>query len=676
MKKLLTTLFASTILLCAHAQVEQNADFVLNGVKYIITGENTVGIYGIDTELTEITIPENVTNADKTYTVTTIEEEAFKYSDATKIVLPNTITEIKDGGLSTCSNLTELKLSENLKKLGTFALAYCRKLTSITLPEGLEEISGSCFASCEGLVTLNLPSTIKTIGNGAFYKIAIKEFVFPASCETIGNNAFQLCPKLEKVTFNSSIKTFGEGTFRDCALLTTVNLEAATGVKALSKFLFLSCKKLTDVIIPENVEELGTSVFAGTNISAFKLSEKNKNLTIIDEAIYSADKKLLYAFPPASTTETVTVANGCIGIGGGAFDGSNIKKIVLPDGMRAFDEYAFCESQLAEINFPASLVYMGEQALAGTQFTSITLPENLTSVSYAMLAMSPKLTSVTIPASVRAMGECAFRGCTALKEVHCLGAEPPYMEIYEEEDNPFGYIDRDQVTVSVPKGRIAAYKKAGWDTFSQIVDTEAAVFLQENIDPANNAELTKIESIKITFPEDVIIVKSNPAIKISKDQELYGTPVTVYDEWTLVPVSSTDKKTVNLFLADSDGFTSFLALENGVHYYLELPAGVVKNASGDFNQKIVLHYVGTDLGTGIKDVAGTNDCFIITGDNSISVILGSFSNCTVQLYDSNGMLLESVKNASDKVTLNASSHGVFIIRVNTNGIVKTFKVVK
>lgn len=677
MKKLLSTLFALAMLLCVHAQNTENSNFKIDGVEYTIMGEGTVGVSDVDSKLAEIIIPATVKNEDKTYTVMTVEEEAFKYSDATKIELPNTVTEIKSQGLSTCGNLTELKLPENLKTLGTFAFAYCKKLTSITLPEGLEAIPGSCFASCEALVTVNLPSTIKTIGNGAFYKIPIREFVFPASCESIGSNAFQLCPKLEKVTFNSAIKTFAEGTFRECKLLTSVNLEAATAVKVLSKFLFLTCTNLADVIIPENVEKFETSVFAGTNISAFKLDEKNNNFIIINEAIYSADKTVLYAFPPKSKAETVTIATGCVGIGGGAFNGSGVKKVILPEGTRAFDEFAFCESKLEDINFPASLVFMGEQALAGTQFTSITLPENLTLVSPALLAMSPKLTSVTIPASVRAIYEMAFRACQELKEVHCLGAEAPYMEIYEEEDNPFGYLDREVVTVSVPKGRIEAYKKAGWDTFSKFVDTEAAVFLQDAINPANDSELTKIESIKITFPEDANIVSKNPKIKLSKGQELYGTPVAVYDDWTLVPEGSANKKMVNLWLMDSDGFTSSIALEKGVDYFLEIPAGVVKNVSGALNQKIVLHYVGTDKASGVEDVSGTSDCFVVTDGAGINVILGSFSDCTVQLYNTNGVLLESVKNASGKVTLNTAVEGVLIVRVkNANGTAKTFKVVK
>lgn len=674
MNKLLSTLFTFSMLLGAHAQNNESANFTKNGVEYIITGENTVGVYGVDTKLVEVIIPETVENTGKTFTVTTVEEEAFKYSDATKIELPNTVTEIKDQGLSTCGNLIDLKLSENLRKLGTFTFAYCRKLTSISLPEGLEAIPSSCFASCESLSTINLPSTVKTIGNGAFYKTSLREFVFPASCESIGDNVFQLCPKLEKVTFNPAIKTFGEGTFRECVLLTDVNLEAAVNATALSKFLFLGCKRLADVIIPENVKEIKTSAFAGTGISAFKLSDKNKNLAIIDEAIYSSDKKILYAFPPKSGTETVTVIDGCIGIGGGAFDGSGVKKVVLPEGMRAFDEFAFCESKLADINFPSSLVYMGEQALAGTQFTSITLPENLTFISYALIAMSPNLTSVTIPASVRSIDECAFRGCIALREVHCLGAEPPYMTIYEEGDNPFGYIDRDDVTVFVPEGRIDAYKKAGWDTFSNFVDTEAAVFSPETIDPVNDSRLSKIESIKITFPEDAIIVETNPEIKVSRDQELYGTPVTVYDTWMLVSNGSTDKKTVNLFLADSDGFTSYLAFEKETHYFVEIPAGIVKNAGGAFNQKIVLHYVGTDKGLGVEDVLGTDDCFIVADGSNIDVVLGSLANCTVQLYNTNGVLIESIQNASNKVTFKAPGKGMFMVRVNAGGNIKTFKV--
>lgn len=671
MRKLITTLLFLVALFSANVQAAEPISFTIDDVTYVSTGATTAGVKDVKTDLATIIIPETVANNNITYTVTSVEYQAFYYCDATYIELPNTVTEIKEQGISTCSNLVNLKLSTNLKKLDRFAFYNCKKLTTITLPEGIEAIPASCFAQCEALTTIILPSSIKSIANGAFYKTPITEFTFPALCESVGSNAFQLCPNLNKVTLNSSITSFGEGAFRSCVQLTSVNLEAAKQLSKLSDLMFLDCEKLTDIIIPINIKEFGISVFSGTNISAFKIDADNKNLVIIDEAIYSSDKKMLHAFPSKSLAKTYVVIDGCIGIGGGAFENSSVKKITLPDGIRALDKFAFCNSMLEEINFPASLVFMGEQALAGTQFTSITLPENMIDINYALLAMSLKLQSVTIPASIKTIYSCAFKGCTALREVHCLGAIAPYLELYDEDDNPFGYIDRDIVDVTVPKGRIEAYKKEGWDTFSKFADTEKAVLLQSAITPENNSELKEIGAIEITFPDATTVVTMNPDVKLSKGQELYGTIVPV-DGWMAVNNSS-DKKTVTVFPADYDSFLSPVKLENQEKYYVEIPANTFKNEANEFNQKIVLHYVGK-IGSSVEDITGSNDCFVIKEGGRVHVKLGDLQNCTVQLYNINGMLLETIEKASNLATFNTQTEGILIIHVISNKTIKTFKV--
>ena len=52
-------------------------------------------------------------------------------------------------------------------------------------------------------------------------------------------------------------------------------------------------------------------------------------------------------------------------------------------------------------------------------------------------------------------------------------------------------------------------------------------------------------------------------------------------------------KKVNVFPADEyqEG-PQPIPMEDGVDYYVTIPAGIVKNAEGSLNQKIVLHFVG------------------------------------------------------------------------------------
>lgn len=95
MKKIFTLVFAASLATSAFAQ--EAATFVVDNVEYIVTGEKTVGLSGLTDEFaaTELTVPSEVVNEGKTYSVTSIEEEAIKWSDLTKLVLPASVTELK-----------------------------------------------------------------------------------------------------------------------------------------------------------------------------------------------------------------------------------------------------------------------------------------------------------------------------------------------------------------------------------------------------------------------------------------------------------------------------------------------------------------------------------------------------------------------------------------------------
>ena len=614
MNKLLQfALISGTMMLTAISASAQDATtFALDGVEYKTIGENTVEVSDLDDatgKAATITIPQTVENAGKTYTVTAVGEYAFYYSEATKITLPETVTAIKRCGIYNCDNLTDLTIPAGLKTLEPFSLAYLKSIKSITIPEGVTEIPMNCFMGNTTMTSVTLPAGIKYIGNGAFYKTPLTEFTFPAACEEVGDNIFQNCLNLKKVVFNSALKKTGTGVFLTCKALTDVNLEAATQLEALNSDMFVECQALSDVTIPASVKTIGNATFGDTNISAFKIAEGNKNLVLVDGAIYNADKTLLYAYP-SKGAETLTVDPACVGISGGAFYGSQIKKVTLPEGMLAFDDYAFCKSQLSEINFPKSLTYMGEQALAGTKFVDLTLPENLTTISDGLVGQSSTLKNLTIPANVRIVYNHAFQGCKALATVRCLGGVAPELySYYDEDDNPFGYVSRESVKFSVPAGSLQSYKDAGWGDLFTINETEAAVFV----------------------------------------------PVTVFG-------------------SDYDGFTQSFELEKDVHYFLTIPAGVVKNAAGALNQNIVLELVGSST-SGVESVSG-NEAFVVNRNGAFDVVLGSLTDCTVEMYNAAGMKVAEANHAEGTVHFAADNRGLYIIRVAAEGKTLTFKVVK
>ena len=587
-------MLAAAALCGLDAQESEPAVFTYGGMEFTVTGEATAGLSDAN-KLPEVVIPETVENEGNTYTVTSILEDAFDYNDVTtKVVMPNTITEVAYCGMYGAEAVTELVVSENLRTLGGYAFAYMESLPSIDLPEGITEIPGDCFFMSSALQAIKLPSTVQSIGGGCFYKSGLAEFTFPDACETVGSNVFQGCPNLVKVTFGPNLRTMDEGTFRECAALAEVDMTPAAQLEALPDFLFDQCTALEGTVtIPAGVKSLGIGVFGATNVSGFELAEGNTGLALVDGILYSADKTLLYAFPPKSAATEVTVADGCVGISGGAFDGAaSLAKVTLPETMRAFDDNAFLNcSSLKDMNFPASLVYMGSYALAGSGLEEIVLPEGMTTIYEGVMAQMPALKKVTIPAGITVIDMYAFRECEALTDVYCLGAEPATLNWYDAWDHPF-YMINSAAVLHVPAGAKAAYESDyDWsDSFAEIVDDQPAVFQPESFDPADGTEMKEFSKVLITFSEEVTIVETQPEAKLYKGDELTGTLMEPDSYW--LATEEDDPNTVGIVGQDYDSFNQVFALEAGEEYTFVIPAGTFKSASGALNQKIVLHYAG------------------------------------------------------------------------------------
>ena len=677
MKKFVTFFVALATLCPFVSSAQESTTFEANRIRYTVTGESTVGVSGFnetyeenEPKVTDVVIPSTVSYEGKDYTVTSIEEDAFYWtSGITRIEMPNTVTALKSSAIYYNYDLEEVVLSESLTSLGSYALASNSKLTSLAIPAGVTEIPQSCFYNNPSLTSISFAGNITSIGSGAFYKAGLSEITIPGSCKSIGSNAFQLCPNLAKVTLGEGVDSLAEGAFRECAKLATINLPSS--LRKIGAYAFLDNTSLTSVTIPAGVSEVGDAAFSNTGVTAFAVEAGNTACKAVDGVLYSADGRVLMAYPNQAAAE-YTIADGCLGVGEGAFSHAQVQKVIVPEELRAFDDNAFSESALAEINFPSSVVLLGNQAFAKTQLTTLVLPENITAVYEGTFAQCEALKSVTIPAGVRTIESYAFNGCTALTEVFCLGATPPMLNYYEGYDHPFGNIEASQVTVYVPKGTLSDYENSEWgDQFDHIVESATGVLAPESVLPANDSELESLGTLEITFATNIFPLEQYPKVTVVKGQELAGEPVVIEWGWLSYAIG----QTLTVYPVDEyqEGVQP-IALESGEEYYVTIPAGIVMNADGDRNQKIVLHFTGKEQ-SGIAQVE-SNECFVTQNAGLLQVVLGSLSNCTVELFNTTGHLLDRIDGAQGSVSFQPAASGLYIVRVTSGNTSKTFKVVK
>ncbi len=437
--------------------------FTVEGIIYTVLNSAEVGVSGVSSDLTEVTIPASIENADGIQlNVVSIEEDAFYYSNVAKVTLPEGIRTLNYGAFRT-SPLAEINLPSTLTSIGEHAFRSTQ-LTAITIPDGVTELPSSVFASCANLTQVTLPANLTSIGSGAFYKAGISSIEIPASCQTIASEAFEMCDKLTNITLPSGLTEISSMVFLGCTSLTDITIPATVTTIRTRAF---EDTGLTSLILPASVAQIASSSFNGTPIATISVDAANSAFKTVDGVLYAADNSFLYLYPRTTTTTDYTVVDGCKGIIGGAFYGCDVKNVSLPETMLGIDEYAFCMSDLESINLPDAISIIYTQAFAGTKLSEVVLPAGLTEISDALFASCENLKSVTIPAAVTGIGNRAFYGCTSLEEIICLGETPAEFDAWEALSAPFLNVDCSKVTVYCPDGEsvLSAYLASEWADF-------------------------------------------------------------------------------------------------------------------------------------------------------------------------------------------------------------------
>ena len=130
---------------------------------------------------------------------------------------------LDDREISEITIVSELN-GRAVKEIMHHAFAYYTELKEVTLERGFSKINYAAFRECVNLQSITLPDGITEIGNRAFFKTAIEEFVMPDSVTSIDSELFGGCESLKSVNVSRNLKTLPFNTFFDCNSLESVFL--------------------------------------------------------------------------------------------------------------------------------------------------------------------------------------------------------------------------------------------------------------------------------------------------------------------------------------------------------------------------------------------------------------------------------------------------------------------
>ena len=412
--------------------------------------------------------------------VVTIDYSALYRFSGTELVLPDSLEEIKAGGIQGALNITTIVIPAKVKVLGASAFSGCNSLTQITFATGsqLELIGDSAFSGCKLVTEMILPDNITKIGANAFtncYKLetivlpkalkklesqtfmdcsALKNVTIQEGTTEIGENCF-LRSGIETITLPDSLVTIADLAFDQCANLTTVVLSENGKLESIGNQAFQQNAKLTSVGFGSKLQSIGNQAFAGCTAlknvvppdSATTIGkEAFKGCTALESVTMPAALEAIPAslFEDCTKLGAISIGAAVTDIGAAAFKNcaalttvifdpacaittvksevfagtTSLTAIAIPASVTKIEAKAFYQSGLSELSLPGALTTLGEEAFREcVNLEEVSIPNALTVIPAYAFADCTSLTTLNLYAGLERINDFAFSGCSSLAAV-------------------------------------------------------------------------------------------------------------------------------------------------------------------------------------------------------------------------------------------------------------------
>jgi len=270
-----------------------------------------------------------------------------------------------------------------------------------------------------------IPAEINEIGQYAFNmsKVRVIHFAPESKLDTIHSSAFADQTTLEDIYLPNSLTYIGDCAFKGCTGLT--KLEIPSSLKRIGLLAFANCTKLSSVYFNDGLIDLELCAFEGdTSLSGVHIPStiKNNGTSGVGPATYTFGEQ----FRGCDALKSITFSNELKMIPGGLFQLSGIVNLVIPDtiteigprafeacsqlksikfgnGLQSIDSEAFdmCKN-LESVEIPGNVKRIERLAFYNcTNLASVILNEGIVDVEIGAFGKLPKLTMVTIPASIK-----------------------------------------------------------------------------------------------------------------------------------------------------------------------------------------------------------------------------------------------------------------------------------
>lgn len=260
------------------------------------------------------------------------------------------------------------------------AAFYDNDLEEIYIPASVATIGDEVFAFCRNLKTIHVHPDNKK------YTV-IEDVLFTKSTDTL---IVYPCGKVEKTyVVPDGVKNIGGGAFSESKLETVI---LSNGVVSIGRTTFWGCMELKELAIPASVTKIDDLSFGNYNYQWIRINvaSDNKKFASIDGVLYDKGIQTLIQYPNNKDSMELVIPDTVTAINREALGNCrNLKRITTSSKMKTIDDYQFY----------------------GCDLESVVIRDGTTKIGDYAFGYS-KNVRVSIPASVKTIGEHAFYECT------------------------------------------------------------------------------------------------------------------------------------------------------------------------------------------------------------------------------------------------------------------------
>lgn len=405
---------------------------------YVLLDGSEVRIERCETSALDVFIPSSIEGCD---VVALAPDALSNLSSATQIVCPDTIVSIGGCAFRGCSKLKRLVLPALVDCFESSWFRHCRNVEELVLPGGLETIKADIFDNST-LKRLVVGAATCDVAAGAFAKSKLE------SVEVDSRNAF--------LASDGKALYTKDGSWMIALCIPCASYEVAFGTQGLAKRCMSGFGCLQEVALPDSIVYIADFAFYNTSIERFDA--------------------------PSSLVQISCKA---------FFRASKLADVVFNDGLRVIQDSAFADTALACAHLPATLYHLEANAFAHTDVvmsgsdatvcipkdaeylhidscgllyrtendgvhliglldprqTDAVIASQTRFVDDEALAKHAAVRRVTLPEGLERIGKAAFKGCTALYQMHI----PSTVRVIGDE----AMLDTNLVSINLPASLVS-----------------------------------------------------------------------------------------------------------------------------------------------------------------------------------------------------------------------------